>query len=181
MSTAYSANFDIADLERDLFRAVFKELSVIGEEMREHIRQTMEELDLRARGKLIESVDAMMEATQSALRLEVGPTAEHAPYVLDGAKPHWPPKKDIEDWAQVKFGVSPGETYVKEVKFWDDERGRPVEFQARVNRLQSIVWGVMTKIAREGTAPKDFLTPTIKRFVDEIPERLERRMQAAMA
>ena len=177
--SAYRANFDIADLERDLFRAVFAELTVIGEEMKHSIQATMEEMDLRARGTLIESVEAMLEATKARLRLEVGPTAEHAPYVYHGTKPHWPPRRAIEDWAQVKFGVSPGETYTKQVRFWDDRRGRPVEFQARVNRLQSIVWGVMTKIAKRGTEPKDFLIETIRKFVDEIPERLEKRMQAA--
>ena len=176
---AFQANFNPRNLENDIFRAVFRELSKIGEDMKVSIRKTMEEMDLRAHGDLIESVDAVMEATKDAIRLEVGPRAEHAIYVLEGTRPHWAPYEAIEDWAQVKFGVSPGETFTRQVRFWDDQRGVPVEFKATANRLASIVWGVLHKIAERGTEPRNFLADTVSRFLDEIPERLEAAMARA--
>ena len=177
----YKANFTPESLRQDLEAAVHTELELIGQEMRDSIMRTVREMEISDQGDLMKSITARLRELQTAWRLEVGPTVQHAWYVYKGTKPHWPRKEPIEQWARRKLNISPTETETRQVKFWDDRLGQPVEFEAQVNRLQSVTWAIMTKISREGTPAQDFLSDTIAKYVDDIPRRLETAMQSALA
>jgi len=123
---------------------VAKEMRAIG--MREGERLISKVIDFKGindQGDLKGSINTKVDQDGSTVQMEVGPDAEHAPYVQFGTRPHWPPIAPLKAWARRKVGDAGFGYYVQK------------------------------KIAREGTDPQDFLTGPGRKLAKETPGRLE--------
>jgi len=123
---------------------VAKEMRAIG--MREGERLISKVIDFKGindQGDLKGSVNTKVDQDGNTVQMEVGPDAEHAPYVQSGTRPHWAPIAPLKAWARRKLGDA------------------------------SAGYAVQKKIAREGTDPQDVLTGPARKLARDTPEMLE--------
>jgi hypothetical protein len=123
---------------------VAKEMRAIG--MREGERLISKVIDFKGindQGDLKGSINTKVDQDGNTIRMEVGPDAEHAPYVQSGTRPHWAPIGPLKAWARRKVGDAGFGYYVQK------------------------------KIAREGTDPQDFLTGPARKLARDTPGMLE--------
>ncbi len=78
------------------------EMELLGNKLVDITRQELE--PVKDTGTLAESVSQYIEPYQRSLKLTVGPTAPHTPYIQTGTKPHWVPIEPLKAWAARKLG-----------------------------------------------------------------------------
>lgn len=182
MPASIKKNFAFGDLSRDAEEAVDESLRRFGLILEKRIKEEMDELGITVSGQkgLRGSVTHVVDQRGGNIRLTVGPTASYAIYVLEGTRPHVPPKGPIRSWVRKKLGISAASTINQEVVFWDDEAGEVVRFKARVNELEQVTQAVRYKIAKRGTEGQDFLTDPLTGTIDDIVEGITKDLQTAL-
>lgn len=135
------------DFDDGLMGVVEQEMRALGMRRGEDlIRKTIDHKGINDRGDLRKSVNTKVDRDGSSVTMEVGPDAEHAPYVQYGTRPHRAPFDPIKRWARRKLG--------------DESAWFPV-------------W---LSIERTGTDPQDFLTGPGRMLQKEAPDRLEKAL-----
>lgn len=111
-------------------------------------------------------------------------TAEHAPYVEYGSRPHWPPPGPIREWVKRNMrvetpagprGPQQGRALIKP----RSKRGTRDPREAEIDRMTYLI---QRKIAMKGTEPVRFATRAARRVAptasDTMSKAITRRLGA---
>lgn len=113
--------------------------------------------DAWASGKLMDvtfQIESQGSAIEVSLKLQ-----EYWKYLEYGTKPHWPPRKALEQWIRIKPVIPyPGKNGIK-----------PTERQ--------LAYLIGRKIARDGTEPR----PNLEKALTEVNERWLGKIEKAAA
>lgn len=141
---------------RDIARVVQDEASRIIEE------EAIDEGDLLHSDELDEDPDAF--------QIVVKWTAEHAIYVNDGSRPHWPPEDPIREWVKRNIRIQVTDTGDREPVF--KPQLREGTKSPRQQEIDAITFLVQRKIAREGTDPVMFAERGAQKARQADPSRM---------
>ena len=68
-------------------------------------QEEIKELEpVKYRGTLARSVSYELDIAPPLYTLDIGPTAPHAIFILEGTRPHWVPIDSLKEWARWKLG-----------------------------------------------------------------------------
>ena len=140
------------DLKTDLSRgqaAVARELAVIGNDLIRFSIAYLDENKISFEGDLRKSIDKEVTSLVDTIKLQVFASARHAAPIHEGTRPHWPPRRPIENWARKKLKISETE-------------------------LRSAAYLISRKIAKFGTEAKPFFDAALSRIQSSIASRIEK-------
>lgn len=140
-------HIDPIEDQRRISRAIERELTMIGLEIEKTAVEYLDRKNINVDGDLRDSINSKVEREVRSMILQIGANSDHAVYVHDGTKPHWPPYWPILRWVLKKLNI----------------KGPPAK---RVTFL------VRRKIARKGTKAKPFLATAFRAHKNKIAGRI---------
>lgn len=162
----------VDDFQRRLQAGIAEGIEQIAEDIVEAAKPIIskEAID---RGDLLKSGEARR---LDAITAQAVWTAEHAPYVEYGTRPHWPPPGPIREWVKRNIrietpagpkGPQPGRAVVKP----RTKRGTRDPREEEIDRLTFLI---QRKIAMKGTEPVRFATRAARRVAPSAGDTLSR-------
>ena len=136
-----------------MFPRTKRALTDYGEKLREQYRA-----ELTAHGRPTQYSDALRSTAECVVYVDDMTLSvslylqEYWKYVEEGTRPHWPPRKPIEDWIRVKPVVPHA-----------DSKGR-------VPSTKSLAFLIARKISREGTKGSHDLRIAVEQTKDGLYE-----------
>ena len=85
--------------------AMKHELARIGNDIIRHAISYLDTNDVNFQGDLKKSIDKEVDELMGQVKMRVFAGARHAAPVHEGTRPHWPPRRPIENWARRKLKV----------------------------------------------------------------------------
>jgi len=141
--------------EAAVLAGIEQELYDFGEDVRAAVIQYLDDEGINVQGDIRDSINYEVAREIGRMRISVGSNSDHAIFVHEGTKPHWPPVDPIKKWAIRKLNIKGKE-------------------------LLKATWFIRKKIATVGTDPKPFLTTPFYLYSKELPRRIADRIKKSV-